>query len=157
MAKVQTWDPYKTIQCDNNLSAPCSVLSPFSQINSLSFIIYMVPLELPNFKFRLFFMGLGLSIPLLAPNQIVCSSTPSSSLFPSTNQFQPNSSQDNEPTFKKLNQPYDKLKVFQNTWATQFPWVQFILGPYGLISQVKCVKCNHVKGILLVILFFEWK
>jgi hypothetical protein len=60
-------------------------------------------------------MGLGLSIPLLAPSQIVCFSTPSSSLFPSTNRFQPSSSQDNEPTFKKINEPYDKVKVFQNT------------------------------------------
>jgi hypothetical protein len=68
-------------------------------------------------------MGLGLNIPLLAPSQIVYSSTPSSSLFPSINRFQPSSSQDNEPTFKKFNKPYDKLKVFQNTWATQFPWV----------------------------------
>ncbi len=85
MAKIQTWDPYKTIQCDNNLSTPCSVLSPFSQTNPLSVVMDMVPLQLPNFKFRIFFMGLVLSILLLVPSQIVCSSTPSSSFFPSTN------------------------------------------------------------------------
>jgi hypothetical protein len=31
MIEVQTWDPWKIVQCDNNLGPP-SVLSPFCQV-----------------------------------------------------------------------------------------------------------------------------
>ncbi len=29
MVEVQTWDPYKTVQCDNNFGPPHNVLSPY--------------------------------------------------------------------------------------------------------------------------------
>jgi hypothetical protein len=88
----------------------------------------MVPLQPPNFKFRLFFIGLGFGISIFIQSSILCSSTPSSSKFPSISispaidPFQASSSHVNKPPLEKPKRSYDKSRVFQDTWAMQLPW-----------------------------------
>jgi hypothetical protein len=37
---------------------------------------------------------------------------------------------------KKQKKSYDETMVFENTWVTQFPWVQSILKDDGLECQM---------------------
>jgi hypothetical protein len=81
----------------------------------------MAPVLLPNFKFRLFFMGFGSSISVPSPiptsNVYQCVSTVGSS-SPSSDPTKHGSSNTIEPLIKKPNKSYDKPRVFQDTWAT---------------------------------------
>jgi hypothetical protein len=47
---------------------------------------------------------------------------PSISISPTIDPFQANTSHTNEPPLKKPKRSYDKSRVFQDTWAMQFPW-----------------------------------
>jgi len=102
----------------------------------------MVPILLPNFKFKSFFMG-------PSSNFLIPSPIPTLNVFqydsmlgsssPSIYRIKLGSSNAVEPLFKKLKKSYYNYRVFEDTWATRFPWVQLVL---GLDSQ------NFVKQIL---------
>jgi len=41
-----------------------------------------------------------------------------------------------EPFEKKPKRSYEKTRVFQDTWACHFPWVEIVVGEDGLVAQV---------------------
>ncbi len=91
----------------------------------------MVPILLPNFKFKLFFIDLGFNIliPFPIPTLNVFQyASMLNSFAPSSNWVKLGRSNVVEPLLKKPKKSYDKHKVFQDTWATRFPWVQLVLG-----------------------------
>ncbi len=91
----------------------------------------MVPILSPNFKFKLFFIGPSFSILIPFPTptlNVLQYASMLSSFFPSSNWVKLGSSNVMEPLLKKPKKSYDKYKVFQDTWAKRFPWVQLVLG-----------------------------
>jgi hypothetical protein len=51
-----------------------------------------------------------------------------------------------EPPAKKPERSYDKFQIFQNSWATKFPWVKLVSGEDSKVSLVKCRICSVVEG-----------
>jgi hypothetical protein len=39
-----------------------------------------------------------------------------------------------EPLEKKSHRSYEKTRVFQDTWACHFPWVELVVGEDGLVA-----------------------
>jgi hypothetical protein len=91
----------------------------------------MIPILLPNFKFKLFFMGPSFSIliPFPVPTLNVFQyASMLSSFYASSNWVKFGGSNAMGPLFKKPKKSYDKYRIFQNTWVARFPWVQLLLG-----------------------------
>jgi len=51
-----------------------------------------------------------------------------------------------EPFEKKPQRSYEKTRVFQDTWACHFPWVEIVVGEDGLVAQVWCKICSNIEG-----------
>jgi len=47
---------------------------------------------------------------------------------------------------KKPQKFYEKIHVFQDTWACHFTWAKAIVGEDGLVAQVWCKICNKIEG-----------
>jgi len=47
---------------------------------------------------------------------------------------------------KKKIKLYELNLCFQNSWATKFPWVKFIVRVDGKVTHVKCKVCNVIEG-----------
>ncbi len=117
----------------------------------------MVPILFPIFKFKLLFIGPGFSIliPFPIPTLNVFQRTSMLSSFsPSFNWIKLGGSNTIEPLFKKPKKSYDKYKVFQDTWATRFPWVQLVLGS---ISQNFVEQTLWHQNFKWSLLFHNWK
>ncbi len=117
----------------------------------------MVPILLPIFKFKLFFIGPSFSIlipfPILTLNVFQYASM-LSSFFPSSNWIKLGSSNAVEPLLKKPKKSYDKYRVFQDTWAKRFPWVQLVLES---ISQKFVKQTLWHQNFKWSLLFHNWK
>jgi hypothetical protein len=47
---------------------------------------------------------------------------------------------------KKPKRSYDKFQVFQNSWATKFPWVESVLGEDFQVLLMESMICSIVEG-----------
>jgi len=117
----------------------------------------MIPILSPNFKFKLFFMGPGFNIlipspiPTLNVFQYV---SMLSSFSPSFNWVKLGSSNGVEPLFKISKKPFDKYRIFQDTWVARFPWVQLVLGSTSQNFEKQTLWHQNFKWNLL---FHNWK
>ncbi len=108
----------------------------------LGFLEAISPLQVPkNFKFKLFFSGeLDMTLDSLLHVAFNVQATFSNTISPSSSSNLESKKNGKERIEfielleKKPQMSYEKIYVFQDTWACCFPWTEVVVGEDGLVA-----------------------